>query len=308
LVFALLAEALRRRGELDEAERICAEGLQIHRAYVTGHLVMGDILIDRGRLEEAERAFREVLRLDPNNPVARSSLARIYLARGDAERAIEQLELVLFLYPGSTNAQQLMEQALRAREGVAAAPAGAEPAVAQQVPPAQPAAPPPPIAAQIETAKAEEAEAVRMLAHAPPALSEEELLSAEELSPEQAIFIGEREEEFLRALGHAEGVREAIIVNREGLVVAGSAQARALDDLIGASIAQIFDTAGDQTKRMEFGRLQEVIIESEQGLLRLVRVDERVLAVLVDPQARLGMVNLHINNAISHIRHLRRRS
>jgi predicted regulator of Ras-like GTPase activity (Roadblock/LC7/MglB family) len=322
LVFALLAEAYRRRGQLDEAEEICGAGLKVHPAYVTAHLVMGDILIDRKRPDEAYKEFNEVLRLDPNNPVAHTSLARIHLSRGDPDRAIEQLELVLFLYPSSINAQQVLEQALRIRDDLAAqglptsvgTPAAGQPSPAPSAPgpaveaPSEVPVSPPPAPPPSASGQAAVAEAVRVLDRAPPPISEAEMLASDELSPEQAIFLTEREQEFLRALGHAEGIREAIIVGREGLVVAASSEGGAMDDVIAASITQIFQTAGEQTVRMGMGQIEEGWVESAQGAMRLVRIGDRVLATVIEPGARLGLVNLHINNAISHIRHLRRRS
>jgi len=120
--------------------------------------------------------------------------------------------------------------------------------------------------------------------------------------------VAEREAEFVRALGHAEGIQEAVIVGRDGLIVAASSQGGTMDDIIGASIAQIFEVASDQTSRMELGAVEHGVVEAERGVLRIVRIGDRVLAVLISTQARLGLVNLHINNAVSHIRHLRRRT
>ena len=82
LVFAQLAEALRRQGQLDHALRIVVRGLERHPDYVDAHDALARIAADRG---EAQRAFDEwaaVLRLAPDHVGARKGLGFLYFQQG----------------------------------------------------------------------------------------------------------------------------------------------------------------------------------------------------------------------------------
>ena len=53
-IFAALAEAYRRNGDLDKAFRICQNGLKIHPSYGSAHVVMAKINLDRRLYDWAE--------------------------------------------------------------------------------------------------------------------------------------------------------------------------------------------------------------------------------------------------------------
>jgi len=57
-VFAHLAEAYRRAGELERARALLEAGLERHADYASAHVVHGRVLLDLGREAEAEAAFR----------------------------------------------------------------------------------------------------------------------------------------------------------------------------------------------------------------------------------------------------------
>lgn len=117
LDFVARADALRQRGELEEAEAVCAEGLASFPSYASAHVVMGDILRARGLTDAAEAAWNEARRLHPDHPQANLRLAQLYLARGQIARAMAALELSLLCSPGSQEAQSLLAQAVSARSG-----------------------------------------------------------------------------------------------------------------------------------------------------------------------------------------------
>ena len=49
-IFAALAEAYRKKGEIDKAFRICQTGLKIHPNYGSAHMVMAKINFDKGKV------------------------------------------------------------------------------------------------------------------------------------------------------------------------------------------------------------------------------------------------------------------
>ena len=80
-IFAQLADAYRKEGLLDEAIRICRDGLAAHPTYVSGRVVLGRALLEQGALEEAEAEFRRVLELAPDNLLALRTLGEIQQRR-----------------------------------------------------------------------------------------------------------------------------------------------------------------------------------------------------------------------------------
>ncbi|MFN0150728.1 MAG: tetratricopeptide repeat protein [bacterium] len=70
LAFVPFAEALRRRGDLEEAIQVSRSGLDSRPNHSSAHLVLGRCLFDKGDFTEAIREFEEVVSLDPKNGLA----------------------------------------------------------------------------------------------------------------------------------------------------------------------------------------------------------------------------------------------
>ncbi len=65
LTFARVADALMKNSRLDEAIRICEEGIRRHPYYVTGHMVLGKCYTQKKFYDQAEKEFKRVLHYDP---------------------------------------------------------------------------------------------------------------------------------------------------------------------------------------------------------------------------------------------------
>lgn len=68
--FAALAEALRKRGALDEAAAVAAAGVAARPEYLPGHIVMARIHADQHQWDAATTELQATLRLDPTHPLA----------------------------------------------------------------------------------------------------------------------------------------------------------------------------------------------------------------------------------------------
>lgn len=82
LAFVPLAEALRRRGDLDEAITVSRSGLDARPNHSSAHLVLGRCLFDKGDFSEAIREFEEVVSLDPRNALALRMLGLALKGKG----------------------------------------------------------------------------------------------------------------------------------------------------------------------------------------------------------------------------------
>ena len=99
LVFAQLADAYRKSGMLDEAIRVCREGLKHHPNYASAYMVLGRTYLAKGELPEAREAFQQTLHLSPDNVLAYRFLGQIAEAQGEIEEAAHAYRTALTLNP-----------------------------------------------------------------------------------------------------------------------------------------------------------------------------------------------------------------
>jgi len=92
LAFLELAEALRRRGQLEAAAKVARGGLNRYPGLADAHDLMARILSDQGDLAGAFDAWADALRFDPMRTGALKGIAFLYFRAGDVEAALAHLE------------------------------------------------------------------------------------------------------------------------------------------------------------------------------------------------------------------------
>lgn len=134
LAFLELAEALRRRGQLEAAQKVARGGLARYPGLAGAHDLMARILSDQGDLAGAFDAWASALQLDPMRTSALKGVGFLYFRAGESAAAMEHLQRALEVDPDDVSIRQAI-----ARLG----PAQPEPraVVADAIP--APAAPPP---------------------------------------------------------------------------------------------------------------------------------------------------------------------
>src|SRR5882672_5429996 len=106
LVFLRLAEALRRKGQLDAALRVALNGLERHPHLADAHDLYARVLTDK---HDYERAFDEwdmALRIAPNHTGALKGLAFLYFKVGDLAQAESHLETARKVEPDDPSIDQ----------------------------------------------------------------------------------------------------------------------------------------------------------------------------------------------------------
>ncbi len=107
-VFAPLADLYRRLGRLDDAERICREGLRRHPYYAGGRVALAHILFDKGQLQEAFDEVESIVTYYPDNLLARKILVKTLMSMGHRDRAHRELEALRALAPEVASDPELM--------------------------------------------------------------------------------------------------------------------------------------------------------------------------------------------------------
>lgn len=125
LVFLRLAEALRRKGQLDAALTVATRGAARYRQSAEAHDLLARIHADQGDGDAAFDAWTAVLRLAPDHLGAHKGLAFLAYRSNDLARSVRHLGRALELAPGDTSLSAAIE---RIRTMMLPAPAPAEPA------------------------------------------------------------------------------------------------------------------------------------------------------------------------------------
>ena len=97
IAFAQLAEECRRKGDNDEAVRICRAGLAYHPDYLSARVTLGRALVELGRLDEAHTELMLVLTHAPDNLAANRAIAEMYQLRGQLSEALVHYKRALEL-------------------------------------------------------------------------------------------------------------------------------------------------------------------------------------------------------------------
>jgi tetratricopeptide (TPR) repeat protein/predicted regulator of Ras-like GTPase activity (Roadblock/LC7/MglB family) len=117
LIFAVLADAYRKQGNLTEAFNVCRKGLEKHPSYTSARIVLGRINQAQGKIEDAASNFKKVLEIDPENLMAHALLGSIYMEENDYQTAIEEYQKVLTLNPDDEEAQSSLKRAIEKAAG-----------------------------------------------------------------------------------------------------------------------------------------------------------------------------------------------
>jgi tetratricopeptide (TPR) repeat protein len=109
ILFAQLAEELRRAGRLREAVGACRAGLAVHAGYVSARVTLGRALAALGADDDARRELEAVLAAAPENLAALRTMADLHRRRGELTEALRCSRMALDLSSGDFE----LEQAVR---------------------------------------------------------------------------------------------------------------------------------------------------------------------------------------------------
>jgi tetratricopeptide (TPR) repeat protein len=98
-VFALLGDAYRKIGKLDQALTVIKEGLKYHPNMASAHLVLGRIYLDRREVQKSLGPLQEATRMAPENILAHQYLAESYLKLKRPKDALNAYKLIMLINP-----------------------------------------------------------------------------------------------------------------------------------------------------------------------------------------------------------------
>ena len=270
LAFLELAEALRRRGQLEVAAKVARGGLQRYPGLADAHDLLGRILSDDGDLAGAFDAWADALRLDPMRTGALKGIAFLYFKAGDVEAALAHLERASEADPDDPSVAQAIARVRRD---------GRDPGRSEY-----PAAANPPAAST---------PAANARAGIAPAADESPAPSPDPVSPVSLAAIVP-DSPFA---GLDDDERGLLLVDSSGQRLGGRLGSDAADvagDRVAAHLAGLTREAARATRLLGLGAWHSIAIESPDAHLFLsAPTSETILLALREPglpMARLGLL------------------
>lgn len=109
-LFAPLADAYRKSGDVDKAIEILDRGLEKMPHYASAHVILGKCYYDKGATERSKAEFRRVLELDGENLVALKFMGDILLAEDKRAEAAEFYRRILSIDATNTEVARALKE------------------------------------------------------------------------------------------------------------------------------------------------------------------------------------------------------
>jgi predicted regulator of Ras-like GTPase activity (Roadblock/LC7/MglB family) len=275
LAFLELAEALRRRGQLEAAAKVARGGLSRYPGLADAHDLLARILSDQGDLAAAFDAWADAIRLDPMRTSALKGIAFLYFRAGDAAAAIEHLQRAAEVDPDDISIAQALARVRRESRAALSAPAP-EPALEEP-----PAPDPTPTVAPAATAEAPAPVVETVAQPAPaPAPAPSRPTPDEAGSPFAAI----------------DGGRSVVLVDANGLLLAGglaTPDGGESGDRVAAELAGVSREASRAGRLLGLGQWHSITLECPDAHFVLVQpTGETVLLAAREPSLPIARVAL----------------
>lgn len=263
-IFAALAEAYRKKGDLEKAFRICQSGLRVHPSYGSAHVVMAKINLDRGLYDWAEAEVKKSIRLEGNSRAIELLLAEIYIYEGEFNSAVTLLRRLHQTDPANEQIKKLLDIALKLPEEQAVVMGG-----------------------KVVHASTEATVPAPRQPQSAPTAPEASSLSPSELV-HQALAIPD--------------MTGALFLNFEGLVVESDWQANLDPNVCGATLADVDYFLNQELARASFGRVSTILIETASAVFYLIRVANGLFLFVGDARINLGTLRMKISTLVENYR------
>jgi tetratricopeptide (TPR) repeat protein len=274
LAFLELAEALRRRGQLEAASKVAQGGLGRYPGLADAHDLMARILSDQGDLAGAFDAWTDALRLDPLRTGALKGIAFLYFRAGDAPAAIDHLQRAAEADPDDETIAQALARVRRESRGAVDRTTPAPEPVPDPV--YQPASDPEP----------------EIVVHAPPV--ETAPVETPRVTVIEAAPVAQSDPS--SPFAELEGGHSLLLVDANGLRLAGSLRSPGgaeTGDRVAAQLAGVSREAARATRLLGLGTWHSISVESPDAHFVLVPpTGETVLLAAREPSLPMARVAL----------------
>jgi len=256
-IFAALAEAHRRKGELDKAFRICKTGLKSHDSYGSAHLVMAKINLDRGLYDWAESEVNKASAIDGRTRAIELLLAEINIYKGEFSKATSLLTKLHQADPDNPQIKKLLE-------------------LSEKIPEEQ----------TVLTARSgtkERAAAPDRVASVP--------------EPEEAVAtVSLNESEVVSKAVGISGIDGAVFINKEGLIVESEWTLKFDQKDCAAEMAGIGSVLHQGLISSSFGMIDNFLLETSDKVFYDIFTESGFFLFVANSSTNLGAIRMKIDN------------
>lgn len=271
-IFAALAEAYRKKNDLDKAFRICQNGLKVHPNYGSAHLVMAKINLDKGMYDWAETEVQKAVELEGATRSTDLLLSEIYIYKGDFNKACRMLEALHQADPNNEQITKLLDIARKI-------PLDKENPVPDTPPASRPKA-----AAKAKVSR----DTVKK-----PAAPRPEVRGPKE--PELDY------KQMFKSLVGTPGIDGVLLLNADGLAIEAVWNIPGETDLVGALAVEAARYSTVQMRESGFGNLQSLMIETPDSLIYLAGARGKLLAVICSETVNLGSLKMKLSSLLPRL-------
>jgi len=263
-IFAALAEAYRKKGDLEKAFQVCHSGLRIHPNYGAAHLVMAKVNLDRGLYDWAETEVEKARQVGGDNRTIELLSAEINIYKGEFQAAIKSLKRLSASDPGNEHVKRLLE-------------------IATRIPEEQSEQTGESMSSRLDehgSAPKLSESAAPMQVELPARLTPADLLAA-------ALGIG--------------GVEGALFVNAEGLVIESRWQNGSDPNTCGAVMAEVKKFVEQELMKISFGQVATVLIESSNRVFYIIIVPGGMFLIAGGNGINLGSLRMKLATLLDKV-------
>jgi len=105
----------------------------------------------------------------------------------------------------------------------------------------------------------------------------------------------------LTQLNKTQGVKGSMVVNRDGIVVAGEFADEIDETSMGAIASSILAALEGAVKRINLGKLTRFVIQGNEAKVAIVDTGPALLLVLLHRDANMGLINMEIKVASQQV-------
>lgn len=110
-------------------------------------------------------------------------------------------------------------------------------------------------------------------------------------------------ETILQRLTDLDEVIGAVLVGKDGLIVAGTLHSED-EEVLGAMSAAVIGSINNYTAQINSGEMRHVIVETHKGMVQLAEVGDLILVVTTSVTGKLGRVRLEMQKTCRQLTQL----
>lgn len=261
-IFAALAEAYRKVGDLKAALDVCNDGLRLHPEYGSAYLVLAKIARDQKRFAEAEQAATRAIQLEGRTRSAELLLSDVYLQTGQFTKAESILSRLAEADPQNESVRTLRALAKKASQAASVNRTGGV-AVLQEL---------------SETYVDHDDEGSGPVA-----------VSARPSAPEASW------EAIIEALERYPHLLGKMTVGYDGMLLQSDHGVRTEAEEAAAMAADLFGSVRGEWPVNRFGALNQVLVETDGSSWWIWPFPKFLLVLWCDPQINMGPLRMRLN-------------